>query len=63
MYRARMRMTQPMTADRAGISVGTLAKWEAGESFPRADLLVRLCEVIEVDPTRVLMGRAWESTP
>jgi transcriptional regulator with XRE-family HTH domain len=38
--------TQKQLADEMGVERSTVAKWEAGTAFPRADKLPKLAEVL-----------------
>ena len=44
--RERANMTQKMIADALETDRSTVAKWEAGESFPRADKLPQLARLL-----------------
>lgn len=43
--RVSKNMTQKQVAEAVGVKRSTVAMWEAGESFPRASLLIKLAKV------------------
>jgi transcriptional regulator with XRE-family HTH domain len=53
--RARRELTQQALADRAGVTVRVVQRWESGRVFPNEDSLARLAEALEV-PREELLG-------
>jgi transcriptional regulator with XRE-family HTH domain len=55
-YRQRKGLTQKELADRTGLSVLTIFRYEAGEREPRASDIQKLCEVLNVSEAELLNG-------
>ena len=53
-WRTRRFLTQKGLAEKVGVPYQTVQRWESGQSFPRAALLRRLCEALEVTPDELL---------
>jgi transcriptional regulator with XRE-family HTH domain len=53
--RARRDLTQQVLADRAGVTVRVVQRWESGRVFPNEDSLARLAEALDV-PREELLG-------
>ena len=43
------------TAQKLGIHINTLYRWESGANIPRADTLRRLCRLYQIDETNILL--------
>lgn len=54
--RKEQRLTQQELADKAGVSLKTIQRWENGERSPRADEMNRLAEALKVSPGYFLDG-------
>jgi transcriptional regulator with XRE-family HTH domain len=48
--RAQAGMTQQELADKLGVSRKSLSRYESGHSLPRPNVLLKLSEVLKVDP-------------
>ena len=48
--RKALDLTQDDLAQRVGVAIGTVRKWEADERRPSRDLMERLAEVLQVPP-------------
>lgn len=48
--------TQRQLADILGISDKTISKWECGNGFPEASLLLPLCEELDISVNELLIG-------
>lgn len=46
--RVNAELTQAEAAQKIGVSVSTLKKWEKGVAFPRQPHIMKLCEVYGV---------------
>lgn len=53
--RKEQRLTQQELADKAGVSLKTIQRWENGERSPRVEEMNRLAEVLQVS-SAYLMG-------
>lgn len=53
--RARADMSQGEVAEKVGINIGTLQKYESGDMTPGADKLTAIAEALGVTPN-VLLG-------
>ena len=49
-YRRKLGITQPVLAERAGLSTHYLAMIELARKFPTADVLDRLASALEINP-------------
>lgn len=47
--RVNAGLTQREAAERIGVDVSTIVKWEAGKTSPKATQLQKLCDVYGVD--------------
>jgi transcriptional regulator with XRE-family HTH domain len=52
----KLQLTRQELADRVGVSVRTVARWELGLAVPRRNNLERLAEVVGVVPEYLLLG-------
>jgi len=55
-YRQKMKLTQRKLAEKTGLSVLTILRYESGEREPRASDIKRLCEVLGVSEDELLNG-------
>lgn len=58
--RVRSGITQEQLAGQLGIDRSTVAKWETGQSKPRTDALIKLCEILSCTADELL---GIEKTP
>ena len=54
--RKEKNMTQIELADRLGITVGAISKWENGRGMPDLSLLTPLCEILDISINELLSG-------
>lgn len=54
-YRKELNMTQDELAEKLGITLGTISKWERGNSEPDVDYIMDLAEIFQVS-VDVLLG-------
>lgn len=47
-YRKKLGLTQEELAEKMGVSVGAVSKWESGANFPELPLLIRLAQCFKV---------------
>ena len=59
--RKRKGYTQKQLAEILGISNKTISKWECGNGFPEASLLLPLCEELEISVNELLAGERVSS--
>lgn len=52
--RKRKEYTQKQLSERLGISDKTISKWERGNGFPEASLLLPLCAALEITVNELL---------
>lgn len=43
--RVNAELTQKQAAEKMGVNIGTMIKWESGKTSPRAKQLVELCNL------------------
>lgn len=49
-------MSQEQLAEQLHLSRQAVSKWEMGQSTPDVDTCIKLCEVLNVTPNRLLLG-------
>lgn len=54
--REEKNISQTQLALKMGVSQQAVAKWETGESFPRAEKLIQLAEVLNCTIDELLKG-------
>lgn len=52
--RKNKHLTQKQLAKKVGVSHNTISDWESGNHKPDADMIMLLCEVLEVDANYML---------
>jgi transcriptional regulator with XRE-family HTH domain len=57
--RVRRLLTQQQLADRVGVDLNSVQRWEAGLSFPRSQHLARLCQALGVQPDEIVEADEW----
>lgn len=63
MFRKQANLSQEDLADRLHISRQAVSKWEIGQSTPDLDTCMKLCEILDVTPDALLLGREAEEKP
>lgn len=53
-YRKERGLSQRQLADKIGVSNGRVSNWEQGLNRPDADILAKLCDVLNVSPSLLL---------
>lgn len=64
-YRKRKRISQEKLSELVGVSRQTVSRWEQGDSYPSADHLTKLSEVLDVPIDTLLqacISRPWGNT-
>ena len=56
--RKKAGLTQEKIADNLGITRQAISKWESGTSLPDAEMILKLCAVLDVTPNQLLGGTA-----
>ena len=54
-------LTQVQLAEKLNLSEKTISKWECGNGFPDASLMLPLCEVLEISANELLSGKLLAS--
>lgn len=54
--RKNLNLTQKQLAEQIGVTDKTVSKWETGNRFPDAALLMDLCRILQVDVNELLKG-------
>ena len=49
-------MTQAVLAEKLGISDRAVSKWETGRSLPDAGIMLKLCEILNINTNELLSG-------
>ena len=52
--RKKAGLTQEKVADELGITRQAISKWESGTSLPDAEMIIKLCAVLDVTPNQLL---------
>jgi len=55
-YRKKAGLTQPDLAEKSGLSIVTISRYESGHREPRASDIQKLCEVLGVGESELLNG-------
>lgn len=53
-YRQELGISQKQLAEQIGVSNGRVSNWEQGLNRPDADILVEICQALEVSPSLLL---------
>ena len=56
MLRKKAKLTQIELAEKAGISIATLRRWEAGETTPNGTRIIELANILGVMPDDIVAG-------
>ena len=54
--RKKAGLTQIELAEKLGVSIATLRRWEAGETSPNGTRMMELAELLEVSPDEIVAG-------
>ena len=49
--REELALSRPQLADRLGVTPSTVSNYETGVSFPKEEMMLRLFDCLETDPT------------
>jgi transcriptional regulator with XRE-family HTH domain len=52
-YRKKLGLTQPQLAEKADMSTNSIAMIETCNKYPKPEMLERLAEALEVEPTKL----------
>lgn len=55
--RKAKKLTQVQLAQKIGVSEKTISKWECGNGFPDASLILILCKTLEITSNELLSGK------
>lgn len=55
--RKAKKLTQVQLAQKIGVSEKTISKWECGNGFPDASLILALCKTLEITSNELLSGK------
>lgn len=56
LLRKKAKFTQIELADKAGVSIATLRRWEAGETTPNGTRIIELANILGVSPDEIVAG-------
>ena len=54
--RKEQNMTQAALAEKLGISDRAVSKWETGKSMPDSGIMLKLCELLQINVNELLSG-------
>ena len=63
MLRKKAKLTQMELAEKAGVSIATLRRWEAGETTPNGTRIIELANILGVMPDDIVAGNTTTSFP
>lgn len=52
-------LSQEALANMLGVTDGTISSYEKGTSFPRWDKIIKLCDILDIDPNYMF----WDDLP
>ena len=55
--RKKAGLTQIELAERLGVSIATLRRWEAGETAPSGTRIIELANLLEISPNDIVSGK------
>ena len=55
-YRKHLGLSQEQLAERLGITLGTISKWERGVCLPDANNIAKLCKLFDISYNELLSG-------
>ena len=56
LLRKKAKFTQIELAEKAGVSIATLRRWEAGETTPNGTRIIELANILGVSPDEIVAG-------
>ena len=56
MIRKKAGLSQESLSEQLHITRQAISKWEAGQSLPDAEVVLKLCDILNVTPNALLMG-------
>ncbi len=56
LLRKKAKLTQIALAEKAGVSIATLRRWEAGETTPNGTRIIELANLLGVAPDDIVAG-------
>ena len=59
--RKAKKLTQVQLAVKIGVSEKTISKWECGNGFPDATLMLPLCEALDISANELLSGKSLKT--
>ena len=54
--RKKKNITQAQLAEKLSITDRAISKWETGKSMPDSSLMLKLCEILDITVTELLIG-------
>lgn len=60
--RRKANLSQEQVAEQLHITRQAVSKWEAGQSIPDVDTVLKLCEILGVTPNQLFLGEEKEET-
>ena len=54
--RKKKNLTQAQLAEKLNITDRAISKWETGKSMPDFDIMLKLCEILEISVNELLCG-------
>ena len=60
--RKEKNLTQEQLAEKLGVSINAVSKWERGISFPDVSLYKKICECLEINIEELINGEKSQST-
>lgn len=54
--RVNKKLTQTQAAEKLGVSVSTLQRWERGEGYPTYPQITKICEMYELSFDNIFFG-------
>ncbi|MBQ6113466.1 MAG: helix-turn-helix domain-containing protein [Synergistaceae bacterium] len=61
--RKKAGLTQIELAERLGVSIATLRRWEAGETAPSGTRIIELANLLEISPNDIVSDKENSSKP
>ena len=56
LLRKKAKFTQIELAEKAGVSIATLRRWEAGETTPNGTRIIEIANILGVSPDEIVAG-------
>ena len=61
--RKKAGLTQIDLAEKLGVSIATLRRWEAGETAPSGTRIIELANLLEISPNEIISDSDRENSP